>query len=520
MPRSVLCCLALLAFAGPASAAAPLARGHDRLGKSLDDFVAAVMKEYQIPGIAIAVVKDGNVVLVKGYGHRDLEKKLPVTEHTLFAIGSISKSFTVTALGLLIDEKKLTWDRKVIDVIPGFRLHERIATDRVTVRDLITHRTGLPRHDAVWYCTTLDRGQILDRLRHLEPTRDLRETWQYNNLAYTTAGVVVEKASGQTWEEFTRERLLTPLGMKRTNFSVKDSTRSDDFSFAYRERDGKVARISFRNIDPMAPAGAINSSAREMANYLLMHLAQGQWQGKQLLSKANAEEMQAPQMVIPMAAQKLNETFATPGDASYGLGFVVTRHRGETMIEHDGSIDGFLAHLSFLPERKTGVVVLTNLHRRDYYPVQKVIGRELHDRLLGKDGIDWRERGRELTRRAVKFRNERKEQLEKERKADTSPSHAPDALSGSYDHPGYGRLEVEPKGKELKLRFSGCTVVARHYHYNAFVIVDSEELPAAMLEDRLVTFEVGRLGAIERVKVQTELGVSETVFNRAAKPDK
>jgi CubicO group peptidase (beta-lactamase class C family) len=516
MLRLVCCSLALLVLPAAASAAAPAARADDRLGKSLDDFVAEVMKEYQVPGLALAVVKDGKVLIAKGYGYRDLEKKVPVTASTLFAIGSISKSFTVTALGMLIDEKKLTWDSKVRDLMPSFRLHERLATDKVTVRDLVTHRTGLPRHDALWYCTTLGRGQLLDRLRHLEPTHDLREQYQYNNLAYATAGVVVEKVSGKSWEDFTRERVLTPLGMKRTNLSVKDSVRSDDFAFPYRERDGKVSRIPFRNIDPVAPAGSINSSAEEMANYLRMHLELGKWDGKQLLSQVNAEEMQAPQMVIPLAMQKLTETFATPGENTYGLGFQVTRHRGERMIEHGGSIDGFLASLSLLPAKKTGVVVMINLHRRDFAPVPRVVAHEVHDRLLGLSGIDWRERGRKLTSNAVKFRDDRKKQLEKDRKPDTSPSHALAELAGTYDNPAYGKLDVAVSGKELKLRFAGSTVLAKHYHYNSFVIVDGDELPAAMLEDRLVTFVVGKKGMIERVKVQTELGVAETVFERAA----
>jgi hypothetical protein len=269
----------------------------------------------------------------------------------------------------------------------------------------------------------------------------------------------------------------------------------------------------------MAPAGAINSSAREMANYLLLHLNLGKWDGKQLLSRANAEEMQAPQMVVPLAAQKQNP-FVTPGDESYGLGFFVSRHRGERMIEHGGSIDGFLAHLAFLPERRAGVVVLTNVQRRDYYPAQRVIGHEALDRVLGKDGLDWREKGREQTRLVVKLREQRKKQLEKDRKPDTKPTHALEELAGRYEHPAYGRLEVEVQGKELTLRFGGCTVVARHYHYNSFVLVTSDERPAAMLEDKLVTFEVGKKGAIERVKVQTELGVGETAFTRASSPKK
>ena len=512
--------LAALLIASPLAAEPPAgAKPTEAVPKwreGLDETINAAMKEWQVPGLAIAVVKDGKVVLSQGYGRRDIEKNLPVTPRTLFAIGSITKSFCVAGLGMLVDGRTLDWDRPVRDYLPAFRLHDRVPTDRVTTRDLITHRTGLPRHDALWYLTKLNRRETFERLRFLEPTRDLRGRWQYNNLMFVTAGVLLEKVTGSSWEDFTRRRLFAPLGMTRSNFSVLVSQKADDFALPYSEEDGKVRRIPFRDITPVAPAGAINSSVEEMSRYLLFHLALGKHEGKQLLSRAVCEEMQAPQMVMPLALQKQNP-FATPGDASYGLGLFVTRHRKEKMVQHGGAIDGFIAYLAFLPEHQIGVVVLTNLQRRTGNPVPIVVTHEVFDRLLGKSGIDWRERGRQQTKNNARFRAERKSRIAKDRKPGTTPTHALADLAGTYQHPAYGKLRVEAAGKELRLSFSGDAVLAKHYHYNTFEIVDSLDHPAAMLEDHKLTFLPGKEGVIDRVQIEMEPGVAEFLFRRVEK---
>ncbi|MGH9201928.1 MAG: serine hydrolase domain-containing protein, partial [Vicinamibacterales bacterium] len=191
-----------------------------------DAFAEAVRKGWNVPGAAVAIVKDGKVILSKGYGFRDTAKQLPVTPETLFAIGSITKSFTVVALGTLVDEKKLDWDKRVREYLSDFQLHDAVATERMTPRDLVTHRSGLPRHDMVWYGGSLSRQQMYERLRHLEFSRDFRAQYQYNNLMFMTAGVLAGKVAGSTWEELIRRRILDPLGMRHSNFSVRDSQRA------------------------------------------------------------------------------------------------------------------------------------------------------------------------------------------------------------------------------------------------------------------------------------------------------
>jgi CubicO group peptidase (beta-lactamase class C family) len=288
----------------------------------LDAFVDQIMKDWKVPGLAVAVIQDGKVIFTKGYGHREVDKKLPVTPQTLFAIGSITKSFTVTAMGMLVDEGKLDWDAPVRNYLPGFKLYDPVASERMTPRDLITHRSGLPRHDLVWYSSNFTRADMVRRLQYLEPSKDFRSAYQYNNLMFMTAGYLVGQVAGATWEEFVRGRILTPLGMQSTNFSVTDSQKSADFASPYQNTKDVVKEIPFHNIDQIAPAGSINSNVEDMAQYLLFHLSKGKHGDARLLSENNASQMQTPQMVEPTS-----ERWKEVGLPSYGLAFARRSHR-------------------------------------------------------------------------------------------------------------------------------------------------------------------------------------------------
>jgi len=204
----------------------PAATAQEAL-KDFEEVVTDAMKKFDVPGMAIAIVKYNDVVYSKGFGYRDVEKQLPVTPDTLFAIGSSTKAFTTFVLGTLVDEGKIEWDKPVRNYIPWFKLYDTGASERMTPRDLVTHRSGLPRHDLVWYNNyDASRKWLVERLPYLEPSADLREKFQYNNLMFLTAGYLTEVVTGKTWEEAVRERILLPLSMTRTNFSVADSQSS------------------------------------------------------------------------------------------------------------------------------------------------------------------------------------------------------------------------------------------------------------------------------------------------------
>jgi len=321
MPRSRMRWSALLFFAlqpmpalvgqaGPP--AAPTSRSAvsgDRALRGLDDFVARVMKEWQVPGLALGLIQDGKPVLLQGYGYRDVEKRLPVTPRTLMAIGSNTKSFTVVLMGMLADSAKLEWDKPVRTYLPDFQLYDDFATREMTPRDLVTHRSGLPRHDGLWYGRSFNREELYRRLKYLEPSASFRSRWQYQNLMFLTAGYLVERRTGRSWDDLIRERVFAPLEMTRSNTSVRDLPAADDAALGYVWRDcpaekaagmvgtagaaGAAApsstecglvQVPYRNIDAVAPAGSINSDVEEMLHYIQFHIDSGRYNGRAIIS--------------------------------------------------------------------------------------------------------------------------------------------------------------------------------------------------------------------------------------------
>ncbi|HXE74801.1 MAG TPA: serine hydrolase [Candidatus Xenobia bacterium] len=470
-----------------------------------DAFVEEQMKVWKVPGLAVAVVKEGKVVHLKGYGQRDVERNLPVTPQTLFAIGSITKSFTVAGLATLADEGKLDWDKSVREYLPEFRLFDPMASERMTPRDLVTHRSGLPRHDALWYNSTFTRKEMVERLRYLEPSRDLRTTFQYNNLMFLTAGYLAEKLSGMGWEEFTRQRILAPLGMARSNFSVLDSERSNDFARPYEKAKQEVKGVPFRVIDNMAPAGSINSSVEEMSRYLMMLMNKGKYEGKQVISENYATQMQTPQMPTPAPSP-----WKELGHTSYGMGLFVTSYRGHRHVHHGGAIDGFIAFLSFLPDDNVGVVVLTNLSPS---PLPTVVAYNVYDRFLGLEPVAWSQRLKEQQDKMEAAEEEAKKKGYTPRVEGTQPSHKLTDYTGEYEHPGYGVLWIEAEGSDLKLTFNRIVSPLKHFHYDIFEVPEN---PLDPFERAKVQFLMNARGEIDRVLVPMEPNVKEIVFARKA----
>ncbi|HVC92073.1 MAG TPA: serine hydrolase [Pirellulales bacterium] len=471
-----------------------------------DELVAGLMKEDKVPGLAVAVIRDGQVVLAKGYGHRNVAEQLPVTAQTLFAIGSVTKSFTAAGLGMLVDEGKLDWDQSVRKWLNDFQLKDGIATEHMTPRDLVTHRSGLPRHDFLWYGSPLSRRELYDRLKFLEPSKEFRATFQYNNLMFMTAGLLIERVSGASWEDFTRERFFGPLSMVRSNFSVVDSQKTDNFALPYHLVGEEVKTVPFRNIDAVGPAGSINSSVEEMIRYVQFHIAKGKVGEVQRLSAANAEAMQSPQMVTPGSPP-----YEELGHSSYGLGLNVASYRGHKLVEHGGGIDGFISKLSFMPAKKIGVIVLTNLSGGSFI-ASPAITYNLYDRLLGLEPIDWAGRLREQIAKAKQAGEEAKKSGPVGRKEGTSPSHSLADYGGDYEHPGYGRLRVEFEGTtELKITSNGVTVPLKHFHYDIFELGEVTDGPLAGLK---ITFGYDKRGEIDRVAVPLESTVDDIVFKR------
>lgn len=484
----------------------PIAQASEDPFAGFDGFVTSVMAEWKVPGLAIAVIKDGEIVLSKGYGYRDAERQLPVTPQTLFAIGSISKSFTATVLGTLADEGRIDWDEPVRSYLPGFQLYDPVASEQMTPRDLITHRSGLPRHDALWYGADFTRREMFDRLRYIEPSEEFRAAWQYQNLMFMTAGYLAGQVAGTTWEDLVRERIFAPLDMTSSNFSVEDSQKAADFAFPYGEVEDQATRIPFRNIDEIGPAGSINSNVEEMIRYVQMFIDLGKVGADQLLSEANAKQMQTPQMVMPGEIQH-DEL----GHSAYGMGFVVTTYRGEKLVHHGGGIDGFISLLSFMPRKRLGMIVLTNFSGAN--PTPTIVTRNVLDRLLGLEQVDWVARVKEQQEKAEQAAKEAEEKGYTDRREGTSPSHPLEEYAGTYEHPGYGKVELAMQDGELVVTFHGMSSELSHYHYDVFEIPESDTDP---LGDTKLLFLYDLRGQIDRVSIPMEPSVDNIVFERVA----
>ena len=266
-------------------------------------FISQQMEEWEVPGCAVAIVKDGKVIFAEGFGFRDVRKGLKVTPQTLFAIASCTKAFTATAIGILANEGKIDWDTPVQDYVSAFKLHDPWATLRVTVRDLLCHRSGLARHDAMWYGSSLTMKDIFDRIQYLEPNLDFRSAWQYSNITYSAVGCLIEQITGKTWEEFVREKIFNPLGMNSSNFSFEESKTFSDFALPYTSRENEVKELPFRDLTNIGPAGSINSNLVDMTQWLQFNLQKGKLGEQQILSEATLNLIHSPQIVMPGPVQ-------------------------------------------------------------------------------------------------------------------------------------------------------------------------------------------------------------------------
>lgn len=478
------------------------------LDASFEATVDSIRTAWKVPGLAIAVVKGHQVIYAKGFGMKDLEQKAAVTTKTKFAIGSVSKSFTVTALGIQAAEKKFDWDVPLRRSMPDFMMFDPVATERMTARDLVTHRSGLPRHDVSWGAGGFTRDQLYQRLRYFEPNKDFRAVWQYQNLMFLTAGMLSARLDGTDWETVVRNRIFGPLGMTTADFSVNDLQRSADFAYGYaRSPADSVVRVPYRVIDAIGPAGSINASIEEMARYLTMHLNQGAFEGREILPAAQAREMQTPQMVIP-PSPLVTAGGTDLGHEQYGMGLFVGTFRGHKMVHHGGNIDGFSAELNFLPNDSLGVVVLTNMNGtfvRDFLPFV------VYDRLLGLDPIRWSDRYLAQFKRMMALQDSARAKDVASRVAGTSPTHPLADFAGTYRHPGYGDITIGQADGKLTFRYGVVDMGLTHWHYDVF---ETDPRSVASPIRWKVQFLMDATGAITGLSLPIEPALKPTVFAR------
>lgn len=470
--------------------------------KDFDKFVESAMKDWNVPALGVAIVKDGEVLLTKGYGYADVENKRKADAKTLFAIGSSSKAFTAAAIMQLVDEKKVDLDEPVITYLPDFKLYDDYATNHITTRDLLSHRSGLPRHDFAWYGSDASRTDLYNRLRYLEPTAELRETWQYQNLMYMTAGYLVGQIEDETWEKSLRRKILNPLGMANTNFSVEDMKKVKNHALPYNEEDEKAVKMDLRNIDAIGPAGSINSNAEDMAKWLQMLLNEGNFDGTEILSATSMKELYQPQMVMPGGMSR-DEIFFN----SYGLGWMITSYRGKLRVEHGGNIDGFTTSVCFMPRDGFGVVVMANMNGT---ALNNIIRNYVIDKLAGFEVKDWNSILLEQRKQALEAAKTIDNEEDIVKVKNTKPSFALKNYVGKYEHKGYGIIEIVEKEGKLNILRGGDETELTHYHFDVFETGSD----AGNLK---VQFQMNVNGEITSVDIPLEPSLNKSIeFKRLA----
>ena len=465
------------------------------------DFVIKMMREGEVLGLAIGIIKDKEVILSQGFGFRDTEKGLNVTSKTLFAIGSCTKAIAAVSMGILVDEGKLDWDKPVKDYMPDFRMYDPYVTENMTPRDLLTHRSGLPRHDLVWYGSSLKRKELIERLRYLEPSKGFRSKYQYQNLMYVTAGYLVGHIAGCSWEEFAQKHILDPLEMKTTNFSVTESQKSPDFALPYKKDNDEIRKIPFYFNDEMGSAGTINSNVDDMIKWLLFNLNKGKYNEKQIISEVNLNQIHSPQIFMESTLSKYKEVLF----ANYGMGWNIQPYRGHIIIAHGGNIDGFTSLTTFMPQYNIGIIILTNINST---PITDIVAFNVYDRLLGLEEIPWNQRAKEDIAKAKEAKEEAKKKSMAERKEGTQPSHPLEDYAGTYEHPAYGVITIEVDDNALKAFYNSRPCSLKHYHYDTF------EVTGDLFDIMKFTFSTDTRGNINNLSAPLEASVRDIIFTR------
>jgi CubicO group peptidase (beta-lactamase class C family) len=483
----------------------------------LDTFVGQVMNAFHVPGIGLAIVKDGKVVVAKGYGVRKLGEATPVDGQTRFGIASNTKVFTATALGLLVEEGKLRWDAPVVQYLPWFQLWDPYVTRELTIRDLLVHRSGLGlgAGDLLWWpASTYDRKEIARRLKFIRPATSFRAAYAYDNVLYLIAGEVIETISGQSWEDFVAGRILKKVGMTGSNVRHSDATAAGNVAVPHAEIDGTVRPIKPFDSDNTNPAGGINSSAGDMAKWVNVLLAEGALpDGSRLFSVSTWRNVSTLVTPMPMAARPTLPELAPllRNFNGYALGLGVCDYRGRKMLTHTGGLPGYVSMVSMIPDLKLGVVVLTNqesgaafsaisYHVLDYY-------------MNATPATDWLAAYSKLVAMQQGGIAQAEKQAASSRNASSKPSLPLAQYAGTYNDAWYGEVDIASENGKLVMKFSHTPALVgdlEHWQYDTFVVRwRDRELRA----DAYVTFSIDPNGKIEQAKMRAVSPATDFSFD-------
>lgn len=473
--------------------------------------IEAAIRQWMVPGLAYAVIAGDEVVLAGGAGVRSAGTADAIDEHTIFAIGSVTKSFTGAAVAMLVDHGLLSWNDRVVDRLPKFRLYDPYVTRELTVRDLLTHRSGLARGDMLWYKSRYGSAEVLRRVRHLAPSWSLRSAFGYQNIMYLAAGELVREITGTPWERFVKERIFDPLGMSSSRADINDVDDRSNLAAPHAKLDGSVTSIDHHSDTNYRPAGSIYSSVADMAQWLRFQLGDGTHGKHRILSSASLQETQTPQMTIALAAP-WNYMFPETDYLSYGLGWFVWNYRGRKAISHGGNIDGMSAQACVVPSERIGLVVLSNL---DSTMLPNALLHRILDEILGKTAHVWLNEFYSVQETQAAQLEHTERELKSSRLFGTKPSRSPSAYAGVYEDAFYGRASIEQSGGDLHIDCIGFRGTLEHWHVDTFTFVP--ENPILRKFKPLVRFTVDDFGEVTRMTLRLIDGL-ELSFARASQP--
>lgn len=495
---------------GAAVSAAPASGRLAQMTRSLrglDARVQQLMREWNAAGVAVGVVVGDELVLARGYGYRDYGRKLPMTPQTLFPIGSNTKLFTAVAAGLLVEEGKLSWDRPVRQFVPQIEFHDDALNAGVTLRDMLSHRTGISRHDTVWYEADLTPQEVCARLKFLEPSAPLRQTFLYSNLMYGGVGCVVERLSGQPWGEFVKARILDPLEMRSTRLSIPERLEAPDHAVGYSERRngaGLYPTTEFQIPEGVAPAGALVSNLEDLSHWMIALMNEGRYAGGQILSSAVLKATSEPSMARVNAGGETRGWWESLNPVA-GMGRNMASYRGHLLSFHTGGLTGFHSQISFMPLDRIGIIVLVIGDQAASLPGPISYG--IYERALGLSPTPWSQRLLGLRQEEMDDERKARVQQESARVAGTTPAHALQDYVGEYEHPAYGLVTIIRQQEILEFAFHRVRRPLQHFHYERFDTVEDERERRWSL-----SFATGPRGDVDRLTMS--LDGEDVVFIR------
>lgn len=479
----------------------------DKRLKGLEKQLEEVLSTSQTAGFAVAVVENNNILYAKGFGYRDYENKIAVDENTLFAIGSCTKAFTTSLLGMLENDDLLSFEDPPSKYVSELSFSNAATNGTVTIRDLIAHRTGMPRHDYSWYLFPSDsKDSLMMRISYQEPFADLREKWYYNNFMYLTQGVIAERITGKTWEDNIKEKFFKPLGMTRSGISSYEAEKTPNAAFGYGLKQDKITKLDYYRISGMSPAGSIYSSVTDMAQWLKVWVNNGMYNDEEFLPANYVRQAISSQMVINgglPTAENPDLFFA-----NYGFAWALSSYKGHYRVEHGGNIDGFSASTSFFPSDSIGIVVLSN---QDGSRIPSIVRNIVADYVLQETKTDWNQQ-RIDQEKASKEAQDGAEAASS-RVTGTSPTHIPLEMTGTYENKGYGSFTITASQDSLYANFKRAKLWLNHYHYNTFELYEVSEdgIDTTDSSPTRMNFIVNEMGDIAKMEMQMEPALADPI---------